>query len=117
MSFKYIYSYEIVENWQEAFNFLREHTLVRCRKLRFLRKFVASDNIICMLCSESAEMELNIINRTQSTGQLTQYRKPKVFGTPKMERDSAVNIGWSFGVHVDIVCVCLLPIASALPST
>ena len=56
------YSAEIIKNCQEYFDFPPAHTLVRNRKLKFLRKFVASENIICMLCSESAETEQNIIN-------------------------------------------------------
>ena len=59
------YSTEIIVNCQDAFDFPPVHTLVQRRKLKFLRKFIASENIVCMLCSESAETELNIINRTE----------------------------------------------------
>ena len=59
------YSTEIIANCQDAFDFPPVHTLVQRRKLKFLRKFIASENIVCMLCSESAETELNIINRTE----------------------------------------------------
>ena len=55
------YSTEIIENCQDAFDFPPVHTLVQRRKLKFLRKFIASENIVCILCSESAETELNIV--------------------------------------------------------
>jgi len=56
------YSIEIIAECQLFFAFPPVHQLVRNRKTRFLRKYLALENTVCMLCSESAAIELDTIN-------------------------------------------------------
>ena len=52
------YDSAIIEQCQTYFNFSPVDQLVHCRKSRFLRKYSASENSLCILCADVANEEL-----------------------------------------------------------
>jgi len=53
------YCQEIITECQIRFAFPPVHDLIAQRKMRFLSKYMLSDNIIHEVCSDTAQCELN----------------------------------------------------------
>ena len=56
-------SNDIISECSEFFGILSATELIKRRKVRFLNKYIAVDNYLCLLCASEAQCELDNIDK------------------------------------------------------